>query len=712
MKRKYFLISLFLFTALIFATDTANNESVIHEMTIFIFQLGIIIFAAKISGMLFEKIKLPGTLGEISVGMIIGPYFLGSLPMSFLGFPEGIFPLQTGSIPITNEVYGISIIASIMLLFISGLETDLKLLLKYLFSGGVVGIGGVVFSFIPGALVGMYFLDKPFMSPECLFLGIMGTATSVGITAMILSKNRYMDTPEGVTILSAAIIDDVLGIIVLAIAVGIASVLRSGGEIAWGAIGLISAKAFIFWLGFTALGIVFSEKISKFLKIFKDKTIISILAFGLAMFFAGIFEKAGLAMIIGAYVMGLSLSKTDISYEIQESIHPLKEFFVPIFFTVMGMLVNLHTISSGVLVFGAVYSIVCMLGKIFGCGLPSMLTGFNKLGAARIGIGMMPRGEVGLIIAGIGISNGFINQDIYGVGMMMVLSGIIITPPVLNSVLRIKKKGTSVELKEQENETFEFDFYSPEKNDFFISYIVEYFEKEGFYITKMILDYEVYQVRKDKIFIKISKYPTSISFTAPKEDMHFVKTLVYESALKLQDNLEKFNEKTHLLEIKDSLSSKTVMKSNFDLSNIIDPKCVVTDLKSKTKEGIISELVDSLYENKKISEKQNIFDEVIARENVMSTGMKNGVAIPHARANGLDHTQIAIGVKKNGVDFQSLDGQPAKIIVLLVSSTNKDDPHIRVLAALSAHLHEKKDIEKLLSLQTQEEIWNFFKLES
>lgn len=712
MKRKYFLISLFLFTALIFATDTANNESVIHEMTIFIFQLGIIIFAAKISGMLFEKIKLPGTLGEISIGMLIGPYFLGSLPMSFLGFPEGIFPLQTGSIPITNEVYGISIIASIMLLFISGLETDLKLLLKYLFSGGVVGVGGVIFSFIPGALVGMYFLDKPFMSPECLFLGIMSTATSVGITAMILSKNRYMESPEGVTILSAAIIDDVLGIIVLAIAVGIATVLKNGGEIDWGSIGFISMKALLFWLGFTTLGIIFSDRISKFLKIFKDQTIFSILAFGLALFFAGIFEKAGLAMIIGAYVMGLSLSKTDISFEIQETIHPLKEFFVPIFFTVMGMLVNLHTITSGVIIFGIVYSIVCMLGKILGCGLPSLLTGFNKTGALRIGIGMMPRGEVGLIIAGIGISNGFINQDIYGVGIMMVLSGIIVTPPMLNAVLRIKKKGTSIELKEEENETFEFDFYSPEKNDFFINYIVEYFDKEGFHITKMILDYEVYQVRKDKVFIKISKFPTSIAFTSRKEDMHFVKTLVYESALKLQDNIEKFNEKTHLLEIKDSLSARSMMKSNFDLSKVLDPNCIVTDLKSRTKEGIISELVDALYDNKKITQKQNIFDEVMAREKVISTGMKNGVAIPHARAEVVDHTQIAIGIKRSGIDFEALDGQPSKIIVLLVSSTKKDDPHIKVLAAISAFLHEKKDIEKLLSLNTQEEIWNFFKLDS
>ncbi|MDD4204894.1 MAG: cation:proton antiporter, partial [Candidatus Delongbacteria bacterium] len=359
---KYLALVAAIPTVELFCSEGAGSEDITHRMTMFIFQLGVIIFAAKLSGMFFEKIKLPGTLGEITAGIILGPYLLGSVSLSFLGFDQGLFPASNGSVPVTPELYAISIIASIMLLFISGLETDLKLLLRYLFSGGIVGLGGVIFSFFPGALVGMYFLDLPFMSSPVLFLGIMSTATSVGITAMILSKNKYMESPEGVTILSAAIIDDVLGIIILAVVVGIASVLKTGGSIDWGGIGYISGKALVVWLGLTTAGLLMAGKISTFLKKFGSKYSYAIIAFGLSMFFAGIFEKAGLAMIIGAYVTGLTLSKTDISYEIQEAIHPLKEFLVPIFFTVMGMLVNIKTITLGTLAFATVYSIVALMG--------------------------------------------------------------------------------------------------------------------------------------------------------------------------------------------------------------------------------------------------------------------------------------------------------------------------------------------------------------
>ena len=169
------------------------------------------------------------------------------------------------------------------------------------------------------------------MDPLTLFLGVLSIATSVGITARILSEQRKMDSPEGVTILAAAVIDDVLGIIILAIILGIVSVLTGdNGEshVDWGAIGSIAVKAVSVWIGFTAIGLIFASKISAFIKLFKDKINIAIAGLALALIFAGIFESAGLALIIGAYVLGLSLSKTDVSFVIQEAIHPIAEFII------------------------------------------------------------------------------------------------------------------------------------------------------------------------------------------------------------------------------------------------------------------------------------------------------------------------------------------------------------------------------------------------
>ena len=195
-----------------------------------------------------------------------------------------------------------------------------------------------------------------------------------------------MSIPEGVTILAAAVLDDVIGIVLLAVVVGVAKVGSSASGVAWGAIGFIALKAFGFWLVSTVIGILIAPKIVKCLKMFESMDMIAVVSFGLALFLSGLSEMAGLAMIIGAYVMGLSLSQTDIAHEIRENLHGVYRFFVPIFFAIMGMMVNFSAMK-GVLVFGLIYTVVAFAGKIFGCGLPALLSGFNIKGALRIGAG-------------------------------------------------------------------------------------------------------------------------------------------------------------------------------------------------------------------------------------------------------------------------------------------------------------------------------------
>ncbi|MCK4979334.1 MAG: PTS sugar transporter subunit IIA, partial [Candidatus Delongbacteria bacterium] len=154
----------------------------------------------------------------------------------------------------------------------------------------------------------------------------------------------------------------------------------------------------------------------------------------------------------------------------------------------------------------------------------------------------------------------------------------------------------------------------------------------------------------------------------------------------------------------------TKSRVNIDISQILDPKCVELDLKGNTKEEVIEELVDILEKNGKITNKDEIFKEVMTRESIISTGMQNGLAIPHARTDGVRKVQIAIGFKKDGIEFESIDGLPTKIIILIISSTKKNDPHIRVLAGISTYLHKKEFVENLLSKTTQKQVWNFFKL--
>ena len=154
------------------------------------------------------------------------------------------------------------------------------------------------------------------------------------------------------------------------------------------------------------------------------------------------FEALGLTLIIGAYVMGLALSRTDIKHLVQENLANLYTFLVPIFFCVMGMMVDVTALcSKPVLIFGGIYTALAVLAKIVGCAIPSLFCGFNVLGALRVGAGMIPRGEVALIIAGIGLSQGYLTQEVFGIGILMTLVTTVVAPPALVGLFHPKSKG-------------------------------------------------------------------------------------------------------------------------------------------------------------------------------------------------------------------------------------------------------------------------------
>ncbi|MGL1891370.1 MAG: cation:proton antiporter [Spirochaetaceae bacterium] len=708
MKKRSILLTILLLilTIPLFANTVAGEEvSLTHKMTMLVFQVGIIIFVAKFIGRLFGKIGLPSVLGELISGIIIGPYFLGAIPIP--GFIHGIFPLVAGNVPVTIELWSISVIASIILLFHAGLETDLNLFMRYSLKGAVVGIAGVLFSFAGGVWCATTFMGLELMDPITLFLGVLSIATSVGITARILSEQRKMDSPEGVTILAAAVIDDVLGIIILAIILGIVSVLSGGDEhaqIDWGAIGFIAFKAVAVWLGFTALGLIFAKKISSFLKLFKDKINIAIAGVALALVFAGIFESAGLALIIGAYVLGLSLSKTDISFVIQDAIHPIAEFIVPVFFCVMGMMVNINVLlSKEVLLLGFIYGIVSILAKVIGCGIPSLFLNFNFLGALRIGTGMVPRGEVALIIAGIGVSSGILDPKMFGIAVLMTLITTIIPPPILTKLLKIPQKGTKSESKGSDTIATKFQYPSDSLTDLAMSKIVSALTSEGFFSHKMEIDGDrIYQLRKDNVFFTIHHTETEIEIISDKEDIIFVKTIVYEALLDLNQTIKKLQEMAKPEEMKkDMLESDTESRKNHSLLKLaINPKTIRLKLKSTVKNDVLKEMVNILYKNGDISDKAEVLQGVLDREKLMSTGLQNGVAIPHCKTDSVASIKTVIGLCKEGMDFDSLDGEPTKILVLIVSPKSNPGPHIQFLSAIGSILNDKHALLEILDCKT------------
>ena len=511
----------------------------------FIFQLGILIVFTRIGGFWLRKwLRLPGVLGELIVGMAIGPYALGQFHWPIVG---QLFPFGPGGSPVSPELYAFSTFASIVLLFLSGLETDLSTFLRYSVAGTVVGIGGVTISFFLGTGCAVWFgLADNWLAPHALFLGAIATATSVGISARILGERKKMDSPEGVTILAAAVFDDVLGIIVLAIVVGMSRAESEGG-VSWPHILFIASKAFGFWIGATAAGLLLARRFSKMLKYFKSTQAISALALGFGLLLAGLSEMAGLAMIIGAYIMGLSLSRTDLVQVIQKEIEGLQNILVPVFFATMGMMVNFSAIVP-VFKIGLVYSLLAIFSKVAGCGLPALFCGFNGHGAIRIGVGMLPRGEVALIVAGIGLTTGAIGQDIFGIAILMTLITTLLGPALLagsfeNPASGLRKPDDSAKAQ---NRTIRISFASNDMSEFMLARIVRAFRQEEFYVYRLSPDAETYHIRKDENFFILEGENTDICLTTTLQNETLARLIVAEEMLTLRSMLHMVQESVNL----------------------------------------------------------------------------------------------------------------------------------------------------------------------
>lgn len=523
-----------------------------HAVTVLILQLSVLIIAAMALGHIFERfLKLPRVLGELTAGMVVGPFALGSLHIP--GIHQALFPLETGNaLPVSVELYGIAVLASVILLFLSGLETDLPTFLKFSGVGSAVGIGGVIVAFILGDLSAVLFLPKidSFFDPQALFLGTLSTATSVGITARILSERRKMSSPEGVTILAAAVLDDVLGIVLLAVVVALARVHQ--GSVDWGQIGRVAAKAFGFWIGSTVIGILAAPRLVRGLKRFGSLEVIAGISLGLALLLAGLAETVGLAMIIGAYVMGLSLSQTDIADQVRERLHGLYAYLVPVFFAVMGLMVDFRALQPVVL-FGLIFSAMAIVGKIVGCGIPALAFGFNGVGAFRIGAGMLPRGEVTLIVAGIGLSSGAIGPDLFGVAVMTLLVSSIIAPPVLIGSFR----GGSGHRRHDEDEAtrsarqVQLTLPSTYAADFVRGRIIEAFRNEGFFVARIDMNSRIYRVRQEEINITIVQNEEEITLSTPAENEQLVRLILLEELVELKEligGLQEMGTRTSSLE--------------------------------------------------------------------------------------------------------------------------------------------------------------------
>jgi len=399
----------------------------------------VILLAAKLGGDLFERIKQPAVLGELVFGIVIGNLHL-------LGFDA----LEGFKQNITLEI--LAQIGVIILLFEVGLETTVKEMMKVGLASFLVATFGVVAPFFLGWGVGVLFL--PDANPLVhVFIGATLTATSVGITARVLKDIGKIDTKEARIILGAAVIDDILGLVILAVVSGIITAAASGtaGGIGIGQVVWIIAKAMLFILGAILIGSVVLPRYFKIGFRLRGKGVFLSFCLLVCFLLSYIAGEVGLAPIVGAFAAGLILEEIQYQdfrdageHRIQELVEPIGTFLVPIFFVSMGMAVDLRTFANvEILGFAGVMTVAAIIGKQV-CGLAIFERGIDRL---SIGLGMIPRGEVGLIFAGIGArlmldGEPVVTASTYSAIVIMVIVTTLVTPPALKAaMLRLDRRS-------------------------------------------------------------------------------------------------------------------------------------------------------------------------------------------------------------------------------------------------------------------------------
>jgi Kef-type K+ transport system membrane component KefB len=425
----------------------------------------VVYLASKLGGELSKRLDLPPVLGELVAGVIVGVSALhlvvfpesgatasDSTLMAFLQNLGNLSPESVQELFATQSEV-ISVLAElgvIILLFEIGLESDLRELGKVGYQAAVVAVVGVVAPFAAGTLGLIYFFHVPEI--PAIFAGAALTATSIGITSKVLSELGFLKSKEGQIIVGAAVIDDVLGIIVLAV---VASLAKTGEVDIVNVIYLI-ISASVFLLGSILLGKFFNKTFVTVADKLQTRGQLVIPALVFAFLMAFLANAIQLEAILGAFAAGLVLDETDKRKELDKQIIPIADILVPIFFVTVGAKVDIDVLNPLVpenragLIIASFLMVVAILGKFI---TGWTVFGQDKINRFAIGVGMIPRGEVGLVFAGIGSASGVLNKPLEAAIIVMVILTTFLAPPILRLAFKGSEKPTELPEKLEVKET-------------------------------------------------------------------------------------------------------------------------------------------------------------------------------------------------------------------------------------------------------------------
>jgi Kef-type K+ transport system membrane component KefB len=370
--------------------------------------LAFILVFTKVCGIISHKLKMPEVLGALIAGVILGPLILNAVQYN-------------------DNIKLLSNLGVILLMFLAGLETNVEEFKKAGISALFIAIMGILVPLVLGTLSAFLFYSNPI---ENIFLGVILTATSVSITVETLTELGKLNSRPGINILGAAVIDDILGLVLISVLLAASGNSHSSGVNSSLASTLVGVGLFCL---FGILAIVFlPNKINRLTKNIKPSRTLLTFSLAAALFVAFIAEKLGIAAITGAYLCGLLLSQFIHKEYLERNMKAISSGFLsPIFFASVGIEATLKGFNTRVLLITLIMFIVAVLGKVVGCASAARLFKMSRGESLQIGVGMISRGEVAIITANIGLQNHIITQEVFIPTIIVVILTTVITPVLL-----------------------------------------------------------------------------------------------------------------------------------------------------------------------------------------------------------------------------------------------------------------------------------------
>jgi len=364
--------------------------------------------------------------------------------------------------------------------------------------------------------------------------------------------------------------------------------------------------------------------------------------------------------------------------------------------------------------------VLAVVAKVLGCMIPSMCCGFNALGGLRIGAGMVPRGEVALIIAGLGLSSGYLTQEIFGIGILMTLVTTIVAPPALVGLFASSAKGVRhpKEAKDESREVL-FEMASEEVARLMVSKLVVELRNEGFYVTELSRESSIWNAAMDDIEFAIQCEDKTIRFSCTPAEEAMVMTAWMEVASQMNDLTRAISKPIRREDIGIALKDPAVVKkTHSNVGRYLQGFVMLPKFRASSKREAIERLVQEIARTcpNHVKNAASATEAVMRREESMPTGLDHGIAVPHGRSSDVVGIAGAVAILDNSgtangciPDYETIDNSPLQIIVLTLANAEQQTPYLQLMSFISRALRASDGYQRLVSCQTPEEMRKFFR---